>query len=69
MSTIIIENQSKITKNIFTSTESIQKIKISEWINLLKKSFYNQDRETYWPFEDEEAINFLKLLDYEDRIS
>jgi hypothetical protein len=35
----------------------------------LKNSFYNKEKQTYWPFENEEAIVFLNLLDYEDRIS
>ena len=46
----------------------INKNKLSEWIQRLKDSFYNEKKDNYWPFEWEQAISFLNLLDYEDRI-
>ncbi|EKD66038.1 MAG: hypothetical protein ACD_49C00067G0024 [uncultured bacterium (gcode 4)] len=68
MATIEIENAPVTYKVSYSDCILIEKDKLSEGINRLKESFYNPDRETYWPFEDEDAISFLKLLDYEDRI-
>ncbi len=31
----------------------------------IKQFFYNEQDETYWPFEGKQAIDFLNLLDYE----
>jgi len=69
MSTITIEG-SPVTKTInYTDCIVIQKNNITEWLKELKNKFYNKDTETYWSFEWEEAISFLKVLDYEDRLS
>ena len=32
----------------------------------LSELFYNKKTDSYWPFEWKEAVDFLKLLDYED---
>ena len=69
MANITIENAPKAQKIDYSDCIVIEKNRLSEWIQKLKNSFYNKEKETYWPFENEEAIIFLNLLDYEDRIS
>ena len=38
-------------------------------IKKIKELYFNKKTNSYWPFEWEDAINFLNLIDYEDRIS
>jgi len=69
MSTITIE-KSPITKTINYSDCIIVDTKnLTQWLKDLKNKFYNPETETYWSFKWEEAISFLKILDYEDRLS
>ena len=69
MSTITLENAPKTYKLDYSDYILVKKNDIWWAIKEFKKVFYNEKKETYWPFEDEEAINFLKMLDYEDRVS
>jgi len=69
MSNIIIEN-SPVTKTInYRDCIIIDKNNLTQWLKILKNKFYNPETETYWTFEWEEAISFLNILDYEDRLS
>jgi hypothetical protein len=69
MSAITIEN-SPITKTInYRDCIIVDKKNLTQWLKDLKNKFYNSEFETYWSFEWEEAISFLKILDYENRLS
>ena len=69
MSTIIIENAPKNYTMNYSDCIIIKKSKLTDWLKQIIESNYDSKNETYWPFEWEEAINFLKLLDYEDKLS
>ncbi len=69
MSTITIEKAPKSYKINYSDCVILEKNKLSEWIKKIKKFYYDSKKETYWTFEWEDAVSFLKLLDYEDRIS
>ena len=68
MSNIVIEWAPVSYKINYWDCVILEKNKLTEWINRMKDFYYNPSKETYWPFEWEEAISFLKILDYEDRV-
>jgi len=68
MSTITIEKAPKSYKINYSDCIVVEKSNLTENINKIKDFYYNKKEETYWPFEWKDAISFLKLLDYEDKI-
>jgi len=69
MSTITIEKAPKSYVIDYWDCVILEKNKLTEWIKKIKDFYYNEKDETYWIFEWKDAISFLKLLDYEDKIS
>jgi len=68
MSNIIIEWAPVWYKVNYWDCVVLEKNKLTEGVEKVKNFYYNSKKETYWPFEWEDAISFLKLLDYEDRV-
>ena len=71
MTTITVEKvPQSIVKRYGTSMDykTYNKYILKEKITALKNAFYNPKNESYGPFEWEQAINFLKLLDHEASI-
>lgn len=66
---IIIEKSPKSYTLNYDECVIFEKWKLTEWIKKLKAFYYNKKDESYGPFEWEDAISFLKLLDYENKIS
>jgi len=48
--------------------ETYNKKVLKEKIAFLKDALYDPTHETYGPFHGEKAIDFLKILDYEDTL-
>lgn len=71
MTTITLEKvPQSITKKYGTNIDykSYNKYILKEKIAGLKNAFYDPKNNSYWPFEWEQAINFLKVLDYENSL-
>jgi hypothetical protein len=69
MATIKVEKAPKSYKLNYSDCIILEKWNLTEGIKRIKDFYYDKNDETYWPFEWEDAISFLNLLDYEDKIS
>ncbi len=68
MTTITVEKvPQSIIKKYGTNIDykTYNKYILKDKITALKNAFYNPKKDSYWPFEWEQAISFLKLLDHE----
>lgn len=68
MTTITLDKvPQSIVKRYGTSIDykAYNKYILKDKINALKNAFYDPQNDSYGPFEWEQAIKFLKVLDYE----
>lgn len=71
MNTITVEKvPQNVVKRYWTSIDYkiYNKYILKEKIKAIKNAFYDSKNDSYWPFEWEQAIKFLKVLDYEGSI-
>jgi len=71
MTTITVEKVPlTIVKKYWTTIDYkvYNKYILKDKILSLKNAFYDSKTDSYWPFEWEQAINFLKVLDYESSL-
>ena len=70
MTTITVEKvPQSIVKKYWTNIDykAYNKYILKDKMTAIKNVFYDPKNDSYWPFEWEQAISFLKLLDHNEK--